>query len=339
MATGPGRLQAVAQLTRAPLFAVTFMFVLLGVAGSSGEVPASDLALILVASIGFHVAVYVVNDIVDLPIDRTEPRRATSPLVLGTVTPGRMAVVAAAAAVVGVGTAAVVAWSAGVAMACATGLLIVYDVWGKRCALPPLTDLVQGLGWAALLASGSLAGGGTTATTAWLGAYVVVAILLVNGVHGAVRDLANDQRYGARTTARFLGASVDASGAFHLPVRLWVYGVVLHVVDVALLAVPLTTDESSRSVELAVVVAGGVIGLVALGRGLHRAGDRRVALGAGFAYIIVMLAVPAALVAESLDGAVLVAMVVLFVGPWAGSTFVRSTLSTGRSRLPDAVAQ
>lgn len=339
MAPGPGRVQAVAQVTRAPLFAVTFMFVLLGVASSSGDVSTSDLALVLVASIGFHVAVYVVNDIVDLPIDRTEPRRATSPLVRGTVTPEAMAVVAAAAAVVGVGTASVVAWRAGVAMAGATALLVVYDVWGKRCAVPPVTDLVQGLGWAALLASGSLAGGGTTSTTAWLGAYVVVAILLVNGVHGAVRDLANDQRYGARTTARFLGASVDGGGTFRLPARLWVYGIVLHVADVVLLAVPLATDDVSRPVELAIVVTGGVIGLASLCWGLHRAGDRGAALGAGFVYIIVMLALPAALVADRVNGAVLAAMVVLFVVPWAGSTFVRSALSTARRGAPGAVAR
>ena len=37
------------------------------------------LALVVAVGLAFHVFAYVLNDVVDLPIDRTEPRRATSP--------------------------------------------------------------------------------------------------------------------------------------------------------------------------------------------------------------------------------------------------------------------
>ena len=46
-----------------------------------------------------------------------------------------------------------------VVLAVAYLTMAVYDVWGKRSAVPVLTDLVQGLSWAALLWWGASATG------------------------------------------------------------------------------------------------------------------------------------------------------------------------------------
>jgi hypothetical protein len=50
-------------------------------------------------------------------------------------------------------------------------------------------------------------------------AYVVVYILLISGVHGGLRDLPNDSRYGVRSTAVFFGAHVEGEGVV-IPRRL-----------------------------------------------------------------------------------------------------------------------
>jgi hypothetical protein len=106
--------------------------------------------------------------------------------------------------------------------------LAAYNLYGKRCPLPPLTDFVQAVGWCALVLFGAFAYAPTAhADTTWLIAYVFVYVLLINGIHGGVRDLANDLEHQARTTAIWLGARpVHGSGA-KLTVSLTAYGFVL----------------------------------------------------------------------------------------------------------------
>lgn len=332
--------QSAAQLGRTSLLGVTFIFVLLGVAAGGRQVSAPTLALALVGALAFHLAVYAANDIVDLPIDRTEPRRATSPLVRGNVTTRQMTVTVGVACLAALLAAlALAAFAALAAMAASLALLLVYDVWGKRCPVPPLTDLAQGLGWAALVVFGSAAAGGARPATAWLALYVTVSILLVNGVHGAVRDLANDARHGARTTAMWLGGSTDAGGAAHLPARLWAYGIVLHILDVGVLVAALATADAGRGPELAIVVLGGLGCLVVLCAGLAHVDRPRASWGAGFAYIIAMLVLPATLVVDHLRGSVLIAIVVLFAVPWAASSFVRTTMIGGVRQRRRAAAE
>jgi 4-hydroxybenzoate polyprenyltransferase len=321
-----------AQLGRTSLLGVTFILVLLGAAAAERRVSSELLLLTLLAATAFHVAVYVANDIVDLPIDRTEPRRAASPLVRGTVTVRQMTLVVAVAGVTALAFAAVASARAIAPMALSLVMLLAYDVWGKRCRLPPFTDLVQGVGWAALVWYGSEAVGRATRNTLWLGVYVTLAIVVVNGVHGAVRDLANDSAHGARTTARWLGGRVDASGTTSIPTRLWVYAVVLHLADVSVLIAALATEARRRPALIAVVALGGGACLAALCLGLVHAGRRRVSWGAGFAYIIVMLVLPATLVVDHLRGTLLAVTVVLFVVPWACSTYVRTTLRAAARR-------
>src|SRR6187551_13624 len=53
--------------------------------------PAAGGTILAVALIGvlFHVFAYVLNDVIDLDLDRTEPRRAQMPLVIGIVSPAQ----------------------------------------------------------------------------------------------------------------------------------------------------------------------------------------------------------------------------------------------------------
>jgi hypothetical protein len=88
-----------------------------------------------------------------------------------------------------------------------------YNLWGKRCRFPPLTDAIQGLAWASLAIYAAQAFGAEPNAMTWtVAAYVAGFTLLFNGVHGSLRDLRNDFTSGARTTAIFLGARPDPGG-------------------------------------------------------------------------------------------------------------------------------
>ncbi len=297
------------------------------------------MVAVLAAATAFHVAVYVWNDVVDLPLDRTEPRRAESPLVLGTVSvraalrvawSGAAAALALVAVPSGASRAGAVA-----AMAAALALLGAYDLWGKRAAVPLVTDVVQGLGWAALVWAGAETAGGATALTAWSAAAVAVLVLLVNGVVGAGRDLANDQRHGARTTALALGARADG-GTVQLPRTLRVYGVALHVATVAVVLGGIVATGVATPLRVGVVLTVGGASLVALVVALTR--EAPASWVAGLAHIVLVVLLPFAAVPR-LGPPVVAVLVALSVAPWAGSGWVRGRLASLRARRPPSRAE
>ena len=238
------------------------------------------------------------------------------------------------------GVALIVAAAAGISavVAMSTSLLLLgaYDLWGKRAAFPPATDLVQGIGWAALAWFGATVPGDPSHLTVWLGVFVTIAILLVNGVLGAARDLANDADHGARTTTIFLGATVRPDGTIDVPRRVLLYADALHVLQVAVLVVGMTTTDSNTAQIVAVVAIPGVGGWLLLRAILRGIDDPRFALRAGFGYLVVMLLAPCLLVADGIDASLGLAIVLLFAVPWLGSRWLRTNVRDlfGRRRRP-----
>ena len=53
--------------------------------------------------------------------------------------------------------------------------------------------------------------------------FIIVYILLVNGINGSLRDLVNDYAFGTRTTAIWLGARPLPDDRFFIPARLQIY--------------------------------------------------------------------------------------------------------------------
>jgi 4-hydroxybenzoate polyprenyltransferase len=205
----------------------TAIWPLLGAATVRGDLSTAELAGLLGVAICFLVPAAVINDVVDLPIDRTDPNRQQDLLVRGIVEPRQAVAIAVVSAVL---TIPLTAWVGGaipgqLMLGAAFVLMVVYNVWGKRCPVPPLTDLVQGLSWASFTLYGPLAIGGAPNALTWtLAAYAVVLTLSFNGVHGSLRDLTNDLMRGARTTAIFLGARPDPEqGVARVPAAMAVY--------------------------------------------------------------------------------------------------------------------
>jgi 4-hydroxybenzoate polyprenyltransferase len=226
-------LRGAASFVRLSALGGTFAIVAAGaVSGARLPSPPATAGLALLAVL-FHTFAYVSNDVADLELDRTEPRRAASPLVRGTIRPVAALAVAVTAAAGAIAVGFVIA--GGGAVVFAVGGLAVYNVWGKRCRWPVATDGVQGLGWAALAIGASWAGGEPSPKTGLLAVAIVAFILLANGVHGALRDLHNDLPHGVRSTAIVFGARPRADGAIVVPEAVRTYAFVLHwIVSVAM---------------------------------------------------------------------------------------------------------
>lgn len=245
----------------------TLLLPLVGAASTQGELAPQVAAILLCIAIAFHIFGYVLNDVADLWLDRSEPLRADSPLVQGILSRSQ----ALWLALLQLPPAFALAVYAGAApaalsmLALAFAALAGYDLFGKRCAWPPLTDALQALGCCALLLMGAFwHGPRRSPELAWLTAYVFIYVLLANGFHGALRDLANDFARGARTTAIWLGARPGAGDAVTISRRLLVYALALQMAQflcvlAALRSMPEMAGNPWRAVPVALSLAAAAL--------------------------------------------------------------------------------
>ncbi len=224
--------------------------VLLGAASTSSRPDPIAIAGLLAVALCFHVYAYVLNDVVDLPVDRTQPSRSDDPLVSSAIRPWQ----ALAFALVQIPLALMLnLWLAGGARGAAVlvagfVLMAVYNLWGKRCFLPPLTDAAQGVAWGCLALYGAVvAPGPPTLLTAVVFGTGAGFILLINGVHGGLRDLDGDLAAGKKTTSIFFGARPDEDGVIRIPVGLKIFAWSVQIGLVGLLLLPFADNALGYS--------------------------------------------------------------------------------------------
>lgn len=202
-------------LIRPRYFVFTSMLVLLGVAAVTSNPGWRILFGVLAVAIAFHVFAYIQNDVLDLPIDRTQPLRKNDPLVSGLIAPATAMTIA----LLQIPIAFLITWWAGGGL-WAFGVLIfgfvfmtIYNLYGKCCPIPMVTDAAQGASWGSLSIYGSLMAAGEITSLSLVAANFGFAFLfLINGVHGGLRDLDNDLKTGCLTTAVYFGAKIDDQG-------------------------------------------------------------------------------------------------------------------------------
>jgi 4-hydroxybenzoate polyprenyltransferase len=231
------------RLARLHLLGFTGLLILLGITSADADPGWPRLAGVLAVGVAFHVFAYVFNDVVDLPVDRTHPDRRRDPLVRGALRP----TAALALAMTQVPLALALSWwlrpdgSTAFLLAGAFAGMAVYDLWGKRFAVPPVTDAIQGLAWGCLALWAARTTGQPFSPLTWTAAgYGAAFILLINGVHGGLRDLATDHAQGRRTTALYLGARPGAAA----PRGLVVFAVAGQLLLVAISLAPLVTGAA-----------------------------------------------------------------------------------------------
>src|SRR5690349_8948430 len=73
--------------TRFPVMGVSALLPLLGAASVDPHPSLAPILGLLGVAVAYHNFAYIFNDVVDRPVDLTEPLRAQCPLVRGTVKP------------------------------------------------------------------------------------------------------------------------------------------------------------------------------------------------------------------------------------------------------------
>jgi len=205
--------------------------------------PHLSAAMILqLGAVGFaaHVYGFVLNDVVDLNIDRKNPRRQGSPLVQGLVSPRVALFVAVAMIPLAHMILSSVTTSSAVdhlLLSISYILVGVYDIFGKRSAFPLLvSDLSFGVAMGILPLLGShLATGEIRLRVVIMGIFFTLQLILLNSIHGGMKDIDTDLASGAVTTPIWWGVRAESSGFTRYPPSLRVYGMILQSVSIILL--------------------------------------------------------------------------------------------------------
>jgi len=307
---------------RLPLFCFSGLLPLLGAAVAAPVPSVVQVLLLLSVALNVHIYASLLNDIVDLPVDRTQPWRHDDPLVRGAIRPGwALGLVLIQIPFALLSTSLL---GAPIAAYLALGVsfvgLTTYDVWGKRAAFPPLTDLIQGFGWGMLVVYGAEAlPPGPSHVTLVPFAFIALFTALANGVHGGLRDLANDFDHDARTTAILLGARPGPEGP-RLSPSLLLYGLALQGALAVVILLPLVLSwfdytGNTRSVALAAALVMQVLSFAfwcLLPRMVHLR-PRLFLIASGHSFV--MLGALIALLFPSLDLRLRIAVLAVFVVP------------------------
>lgn len=314
------RVRAASRFVRFSAIGCTVVVPLVGAVSARSDLTSRQTLGIIVVGAAVHMFGYVLNDVVDVAIDRTEPRRRSAPLVRGSVST-RVAF-AFASANVPLAVAATFWMDAPATAHAALWVAIVtvaaYDVWGKRVPIPIVMDATLALSFAALCIFGAIVAGAITSTTALLAAFLVVYMLMANGIHGALRDIANDARHGARTTAIQLGVEPLVGGGLRLPQVVVRFALALQVAMTVVSAAMLVSLHYSGWTAAYGATAWLVtsIAAVALLRGAIASADRRAALMVrGTLHLIAALGVVIAVLAPVMPAPLRVASVAIYVTP------------------------
>ncbi len=206
-------IQDIEHTLRGSFFGFTAMLPLIAAGTIDPDPTAAQITALLCIAAAFHVFGYLHNDLIDLPIDRTQPQRANDPLITGRLKVSHAWLLVAAQIPVSFAIAASVGGNLRALLILSLGYLttIAYNLYGKRCRIPMLTDALQGVAWFCLATFGAVLVGGFNTLTFVIAAFGFAFILLINGVHGGLRDLANDFARGRMTTAIYFGAHpIDA---------------------------------------------------------------------------------------------------------------------------------
>lgn len=212
---------------RVEYFTHTSFVFFLGFFATNHAVSLSGFITCLSVILSYHLFYCWINDLADLKIDRTNPSRSVGFLVEGLISPRNFLILSLIQIPIlffmtymsRVGNASYLF------LAIALILMTVYNVYGKKCKFPFITDAAQGASWSAfILYAATLNGSFPSYETFVIALYFFCFITLINGIHGTLRDLHNDQKHGAKTMSLFLGAR-EISGKFFFPKAIYWYSI------------------------------------------------------------------------------------------------------------------
>lgn len=252
-------LQDADRLVRFHAFGFLVIWPLLGAAAVSAWTPRIFIGIAAV-TLCFNTFGAILNDVVDLPVDRTNPLRARDPLVRGIINRRQALMIA----VLQIPLMATAHWAAGFPWWTLTftafGLagMAVYDLWSKTSRLPPAAEASQAAAGFMLVLYGATVTGRPLTGDVWPVALSAAAfILFVNAFHGGLRDIENDWRWDQRTTPIWLGCRAVEGGKVHITVAMSLYSAILQGLLIGL-AIWVTASAGDEFWTVPVVAAAAV---------------------------------------------------------------------------------
>src|SRR5919109_5379149 len=199
-------LTTLATFLRFEYLSVALIFPLLGAATTPNRLTGFHLLGIIGGAFAFHIYVSLLNDIIDLPLDRTNPARADYPLVSGKISLSTALFITLIQIPI---AAVIIFWQSGsttayFSMALAFVMMTIYNIWGKRSPFPPAIDVIQGIGFSSLALYGAALTGGLTPLS-WLTFTLGVLWMVIINLLGGLRDLHSDLAFGVNTTPIYFG--------------------------------------------------------------------------------------------------------------------------------------
>lgn len=303
-----GKLREYLKLSRSFNAGLTAIAPVMGaIAMKEGEL----LPLVLLFLVGFfgHVYGFVLNDIIDLHIDRNAEEISDRPLVSGTVSMRE----AWAFALLSMAASFVIAvalawhwygWFPLLFLGLSALSITVYDLISKRY---PGMDVFVGAGVLLLIVYGAVSAGWPLSRLAWVVVGLgTLQVLFMQFVAGGLKDVENDYRSQANTLAVTMGVRV-VGGRMIVPPSFKTLAYGLQTVDVALVFTPLLYIFGWRNslVQLALLVPLS-LAMVAISvklLGMERFDRQRARRFIGMHYFINFSLVPIMLTA---------------INPWAG---------------------
>jgi 4-hydroxybenzoate polyprenyltransferase len=286
---------------------VAVIFPLIGSATGTSRLTGFHLLGILGGAFAFHIYVSLLNDIIDLPLDRTNPARSAYPLVSGRISLATALVITLIQIPI---SAAIIYWQSGssaayLSMALALGMMTIYNIWGKRSSFPPAIDVIQGIGFSSLVLFGAALTAGLTPLS-WLAFALGILWMVIINLLGGLRDLHSDLAFGVNTTPIYFGMRPSGSEET-VPSFVPYYGYILHVAMMAggILVILWSDERYAVGLRIAlgtVSVLGGALALFFLVTTFDAAardydtmmlaGLRYIGTSAGALFLILLPALP-----------------------------------------------
>ena len=304
-------------------FGYTVILPLLGAATVSPHLAPSQLFGLISVAFTYHIYAYVLNDLVDLPLDRTQPIRANYPLVRGSVRPTQALVFAVLQIPLAFLITAVQGASFWTYLSLGISFIFItiYDRWSKYTSFPPLTDLAQGLGWATFALYGALlVSDRINSLTLWLFVFEIVFILLINGANASLRDLENDLNSGGHTVAILLGVRPQPHGGVVFTRRFVMYALILKIVLIGITFAPLVRNDFGYSsfawsVTFVAILAMAILSIHSLLSAVKATNTPKDLMNAGTLHLLIEMSIPIMWLALSMDWIVLVVLLIVYIGP------------------------
>jgi len=253
-----GRVQEYLKLSR------SFNAGLTGVAPVMGAVSMGEerlFVLILLFLVGFfgHVYGFVLNDIIDLKIDKKAQELTDRPLVSGTITLRAAWLFTASSLVISLILGVLLAMRYYSFLPALPLLLLsalsitIYDIISKKW---PAMDIFVGAGVLLLIIYGAISVDAKLTDLAWIVvALGTLQVFFMQFIAGGLKDAENDSRMQAKTLAVALGVRVE-QGRVSIPLAFKSLAHSLQAIDIALLFVPLLFIFDTNDVWLHMVILG-----------------------------------------------------------------------------------